>query len=264
MMNETLQKELSAHFKKINDRKEHLDKFESSLKQKDTSFENLKEEIEAEVTRKIKEYLDKKNFDYENERNNSGDRIIFEDGKLKIREYKHHGFNYLNVINSDKLNEFLPNGLIKSRKIITEKIEEIKNIILEFKENIKLKKGIPIQRINGDKIEKSIIKNIEISFNCEEEHSYENRHRYSYSYENRTYKSRSEEFKIKLNGSSYSYNVDDYLYSDKFFNNILLLIEKFKKHIQEIQETKDKMKSELKSFVFNDIDKMIVLGELKE
>lgn len=260
MMNETLQKELGKHFKKIDENEKSLDEFKDSLGKEDSLSKEFEEEIKAEITRKIKEYLDKENFDYENGRNNSGARIIFKDGRLKIREFKHHSFYELNVLDSKELNDFLPDGLIKVREIINEKIKEIEGVILEFKGQIKLKKGIPIQIIDNRKVEKKIIKDIEISFNCEEEHSYQNRHHLSY-YGERTYKSRDREFKIKLNDSSY--DVDDCLYSDEVFNNILILIEKFKKHIQKVKDKKDKMKKDLRDFVFNRIDSLILIEELK-
>lgn len=263
MMNETLQKELSAHFKKIDDRKEQLDKIEKSLNLQNTSFQSFEQEIEAEVTKKIKEYLDKNNFDYEKGRNRFGDRIIFEGGYIKIREFKKQRFFNLDVLNSDKLNEFLPNGLIEARNIIVEKLKQIEEVILEFKGKTKLKKAVTIQYVGDNKIKEEKIKEIEISFNCEEEHSYSGRHnRYSYSSENHSYKTRNEKFEIKLN--DYTHKVDDALYSDEVFNNILSLIEKFKKHIQEIKKKKEKMKEGLKHLVFNQINKIIILGELKE
>lgn len=261
MMNKILQKELSAHFKKISDRKEQLDKIEKSLNLEDTSFKDFEKEIEAEITKKIKEHLDKNKFDYKKGRNRFGDRIKLNimDGCIEIREFKQHSFSHLDVLDSEKLNEFLPKGLIEARQIIVEKLKEIENVILEFKENLKLKKGIDIQYIDNNQIKKFKIKEITISFNCEEEHYSQNRHRYYYG--NRVYKSRNEKFEIKLN--DYSYMVDYSLYSDIVFNNILLLIENFVKHIQKIEKIKEKMKEELRFFVFNQINKMMILGELE-
>jgi len=261
-MNETLQKELSAHFKKISDRKEQLDKIEEALNLKDNSLKVFEEEIEAELTKRFKEYLDKKNFDYEKGRNNQGSRIIFENGNLKIRQFKSHHFYEVNVLTSDKLNEFLPSGLIEARKIINEKLNKIKGIILEFKEKKRLKKGINIQSIDNNKIKTNKIKEIEIGFNCEEEHTSSSRNRYTYSYDTQTYKVRNEKFEIKLNG--YSYDVDEALYSDEVFNNILLLIDKFKIHIKKIEDVKEEMKTDLRNFIRTQIDKMIILEALKD
>lgn len=262
MMNETLQKELTIHFQKINKRKKELEEIKESLNLKDSSLQDFEKEIEQEITIKVKDCLDKKKFDYEKGRNRSGDRITFKDGYLKIREFKTHGFSNLNVLGSDKLNEFLPNGLIEARQIITKKLREIEGVILEFKEKVKLRKSITIQSVGNEEIKTYKVKEIEISFNCEEEHSSFNRGRYSYSYGNTgSYKSRNQNFEIKIN--EHTYDVDVSLYSDEVFNAIISLIEKFKERIKKVEHIREKKRTELREFVFNQVSKMMILGELE-
>lgn len=261
MMNQTLQRELSSHFKKIKERRKKLDRIEKSLNLKNNSFEDFKEEIKIELVKRVKEYLDKNKFDYEKGRNSKGTRITFKDGNIKTRDYGRHGFLDFDFLNSDELDEFLPKGLIETRHIINQKLAEIDNVILEFKDKIKLKQGIDIQYIDSEELVKEKIKEIGVSFNCEEEHYHSGRSSYSnyYNYEN-SYKTRSERFEIELDG--HTYLVDYALYSDEVFNNILFLIEKFKKHIKEIKDIKEEKKADLRDFTFNQISKLIVLGGL--
>ena len=260
MFNKILQKELKQLFEKINERKDFINKFESSLKVEDKSLIELEEYIKSELTKRIKGYLDKEGFNFNKGRNREGSRVAFENDKLKIRGFKNHSFYDFDVIHGEELNEFLSSGLIEAREIIRNKLKEIQGVILDFKDKIKLKRGINIQYIDGEEIKKQKVKEIEISFNCEEQEYYNNS---KYSYSNRTsYTYRNEKFEISVDG--YTCRTNDCLYSDEIFNTILNLIERFKDKIKKVEQIKDKKRKELKFFVDKKIDKLIVLGNLQE
>lgn len=242
-MNKILQKELRKHLRIISGRKAFLQGYFKSInkEEKDNLF---RDKIEGMLHLKVKEYLDKNNFDYEKGRNKVGSRITFENGRLKVRQFKCHGFSDINVLNSPDLNEFVPDGLKEGIFIINNKFERLNKVTLKFRSIIKLRKGIPIQFIKDNKIETDKVIELELA----------NKGRYSIS--------SSFEVKIDLKDSYLSDEEDGYS-SDEVFNKVLELKNKLDRTIKNVEKAKEGLRNEIKDIVEDKIDKMIILGELR-
>jgi len=247
MMNETLQRELSAHLKKIRGREGFIKNWGIKVKEKERQIGrewNNKDELIKKVHLKAKIYLDEKGFNYEKDRNNHQARIRWIDGFLKVREYKNHGFGIIRF-NTNVLTEFLPDGFLKAYKIFDKKCKKIEKLKINFKCVIKLREGIKVQHIErwDNTIGTERIVEIEL---------------------NNTGETYTSGIKIEISGDEHSGINENAYYHDRIFRNILKLMKKYEKNLNNVFKAQKKLQADLLCFTENQFDRIIMLEKLKE
>jgi len=239
MMNETLQKELSKHLRKIKGRKHFIEKWEEKMKMKEDlfgrSFEG-KEELIKLTHLKAKTFLDKIGFNYEKDGNSAGDRIIWKDGFLRMRRYNHRYWNTINLDYNQNINEFLPDGFQEALNLFNKKRIKIGEIKICFKSLIKFNKGIDIQFI--DKYDKELLtdKVIKIELKGGD---------------------------VSVDGINHNPNEDSY-YNDFIFKKILNLMKRYERNLDNLTKVRGKMINEVKGFMGSKFDKIVLVANLEE
>ena len=245
MMNETLQKELSAHLRVINGRDNFIKKWVKKKEKQISGFGRDwegQDEIIKLIHLKAKSYLDKKKFNYGKDRDYNASIIIWDGDFLRERGYKQRRFNKVDLAKIG-LWKLLPKGFGKAVEVVDKKLSNITKLEVGFKGVIKLNKRNNFQSVYNTELRQDKAIKIILS----------NRGKYGNS-----------DVKIDIEGEGYLPNDEWAYHNTRIFKKILKLINKFEKNLNNLTQVRERLRKEAEDFVSKDFDKILILESLKE
>lgn len=236
-MNEILKLELEKYFKRISGRARFI---ESQLNKYDLNkgrIGEFEEYINNKLHLIVKELLIKQNFDFKKGRNIHKARIMLENDKILIRNFKRRysfEIDYLNENSINSIGMILPKGFwiaVNSVQNILDKIGKIDEVC--FKKDINC--NIPIEYIrDNSSIIKDIIEKV--------------------SMDNETI--------IDLKEDGWGISKQSY-YNDKVFEIILNLLRQHKEVYDKKQEQYEQVKKEIDDFFQTEFNKIMVVSKIE-